>query len=163
MDKKSMKRHTAITVLIVIIAGAVLLGFLFLNKGDGPVTGMILADRAVENTETYNTTAKTHDDGIYLVVSNAFNKFQEDYKADIPENNDLYVTVHFVECPQGSEYTGKWIKSGIVIHEENRTLPTWPEGVISYMLDGPSVVKGTYTFELYNGNGKIFEKTFSVE
>ena len=31
------------------------------------------------------------------------------------------------------------------------------------MLDGSSVVKGSYVFELYNGDSKIFEKAFSVE
>lgn len=157
-----MNKKTAITVLVFIIVVAIFLGFLFVNKGDGPVMGMILADVAMENTETYNNASDTHGDGIYLIVSNAFNKFQEDYKANIPGKNDLYATIHFVECPQGSEYTGKWIKDGNVIQEDKGTLTTGPEGVITYMLDGDSVVKGSYTFELYDGDKKIFEKTLSV-
>jgi len=158
-----MKKKTAGTVLAVIIIGAIFLGFLLVNKGDGPVMGMVLADRALENTEAYDNAAQSQGDGIYLVVSSAYNKYQEDYKADIPEGNDLYATIYFVECPQGSEYTGKWIKDGAVINENIGTLPTGPKGVISYILDGGSVVSGSYTFELYDGDGKIFETTFSIE
>lgn len=163
MNNKSMSRKTAITVLIIIVVAAIFMGLLLVNKGDGPVMGMILADNAMEDIETYDSAAKMHADGIYLVVSNEFNKFEEEYNADIPENKELYITIHFVECPKGSEYTGKWIKDGKVIQENNGTLPTGPEGVISYLLDGDSVVKGGYTFELYDGDRKVFEQSFSVE
>jgi len=163
MDKKTMNKKTAMTVLTIIVVAAIFMGFLLVNKGDGPVTGMILADRAIENVETYSNDVQTHGDGIYLVVSNAFNKFEEDYKAEILESKDLYATIHFVECPKGSEYTGKWIKDGNVVQEDNGILLTGPEGVISYLLEGDSAVKGSYTFELYEGDRKIFEKTFSIE
>lgn len=158
-----MNKKTAITVLAVFVAAAILLGLLFVNNGDGPVAGMILADKAIESTEFYDDAAKTHEDGIYMVVSNAFNKFQEDYKSNIPEMKDLYAIIHFVECPKGSTFTGKWLTEGKVTREDKGTLPTGPEGVISYKLDGSSVVKGNYIFELYNEDRKIFEKAFSVE
>jgi len=158
-----MNKKTAIFVLTILVAAAIFLGFMLVNKGDGPVTGMIMANRALENMEIYNDAAGTKDDGIYLIVSNAFNKFQEDYQAEIPESNDLYAAIHFVECPKGSEYTGKWMKDGNLLQEDNGTLLTGPEGVISYKLDGDSVVKGSYTFKLYDGDKKMFEKTFSVE
>jgi len=160
---KIMNKKTAVSVLIIFVAAAILLGLLLVNKGDGPVMGMIIADKAMENVDAYNDAADTQGAGIYLVVSNAFNKFQEDYQAKIPENNDLYAAIHFVECPKGSEYSGKWIKDGNLIQKDNGTLLTGPEGVISYKLDGDSVVKGSYTFELYDGDKKMFEKTFSVE
>jgi hypothetical protein len=158
-----MKKKTAVAVLVVFIVAAIFLGFLFANKGDGPVAGMILADRAMENTETYKNAAKTPGSGIYIVVSSAFNKFQEDYKAGIPESKDLYAAVRFVECPKGSEYTGKWLKDGAVIREEKGTLTTDAEGVLTYMLEAKNVVKGSLTFALYDGDKKIFEKTFSIE
>lgn len=158
-----MNKKTALTVLAIIIVAALFLGFLLVNKGDGPVVGMIMANKAMENTDTYNNAAKTHGDGVYLVVSNAFNKFQEEYKANIPGSKNLYATIHFVECPKGSEYTGKWLKDGKVIQDGKEALPTEPEGVISYMLDGGSVVQGSYIFELYDGDRKIFEKAFSIE
>lgn len=160
---KTMNKKTAISVLTIFVVAAIFLGLMLVNKGDGPVTGMIMADKALENMETYNDAAGTKGDGIYLIVSNAFNKFQEDYQAEIPESNDLYAAIHFVECPKGSEYTGKWMKDGNLIQEDNGTLLTGPEGVLSYKLDGDSVVKGSYTFELYDGDKKMFEKTFSVE
>lgn len=158
-----MKKKTAIIFLVIIIIIAIFLGFLLVNKGDGPVMGMVLADRAMENTEAYDDAAQTQGDGIYLVLSKAFNKYKEDYKTDIPEGNDLYAVIYFVECPQGSEYAGKWIKDDTVIKEDVGRLTTGPKGVISYMLEGDSVVSGSYIFELYDGDGKIFEKSFSVE
>lgn len=158
-----MKKKTAVVVLVVVIIAALVLGFLLLSKGDGPVMGMVLADRAMENTDAYNAAARAHGDGIYLVVSNAFNKFREEYKTDVPQGKDLYAVIYFVECPQGSSYTGKWVKDNAVLQEETKTLPTGPQGVISYMLDKSSAAKGNYTFELYDGNTKIFEKSFSVE
>ena len=158
-----MKKKTAVVVLVFVIIAALILGFLLLSKGDGPVMGMVLAGSAIENTDAYNDAVQAHGNGIYLVVSNAFNKFREEYKIDVPQGKDLYAVIYFVECPQGSEYTGKWVKDGAVLQEETKTLPTGPQGVISYMLDKGSAAKGSYTFELYDGNAKIFEKSFSVE
>lgn len=158
-----MSKKVAMTVLTIFIIAAIFLGLLLVNKGDGPVMGMILADKAMVDTETYNDAATIQGDGIYLIVSNAFNKFQEDYKTNIPVNKDLYAAIHFVESPKGSEYTGKWLKDGEVIQYDKEILPTEAEGVISYMLDGSNVLKGSYIFELYDGDRKIFEKAFFAE
>ncbi|WKY43214.1 hypothetical protein Q5O14_11135 [Eubacteriaceae bacterium ES2] len=158
-----MKKKTAITVLVIIIIGAMFLGFLLVNKGDGPIMGMVLGDTAIESTEAYDKTVQELGDGIYLVLSSAFNKYQEDFSMVIPEGDDLYANLHFVESPQGSEFTGKWIKDGNIIGEEVGTLSTGPEGIISYMIDGNEVVEGSYAFELYDGDERIFEITFSIE
>ncbi|MEX1378308.1 MAG: hypothetical protein AB1Z23_12660 [Eubacteriales bacterium] len=158
-----MKKKTTITVLAIFIVAAIFLGLLLVNKGDGPVMGMMLADKAMADTQSYNDSAQAQGDDVYLVLSNAFNKYQEDYKADIPKGDDLYAAVYFVECPQGSEYSCKWIKDDTTIKEETGVLKTGPQGVISYMLDGEKVEQGIYIFELYNGDSKIFERTFSVE
>jgi len=163
MKKKSMNKKTAATALIVLVAVAIFLGFLFVNKGDGPVAGLILADTALEDLDTYNSASALHGDGIYLVASNAFNKFRADYESSIPANKNLYAAVHFVECPKGSEYTGKWIKNGTVLFESKGTLSRDLEGVISYMLDGSKLLKGSFVFALYDGEKKIFEQTFTVE
>jgi len=163
MSKKPMGKKTAVIVLAAVIVAAIMLGFILISSGDGPVMGMVLADRALENTSAYADAAKAHGDGIYLVVSNAFNDYQVDYETGIPQGKDLYATLHFVECPQGSEYTGRWVRNGDIVAEEKGTLSTGPEGVIAYMLDKDSVTGGSYTFELYDGDSKIFEYTFSVE
>ena len=125
--------------------------------------GMILANRTIEDTTAYSDAAKVHEDGTYIVISNAFNQYQTDYETSIPLGEDLYAILYFVECPQGSEFTGKWIKDDIVIKEGNGILTTGPAGVISYTLGGESIVTGgNYTFELYDGDKMIFEYTFSV-
>lgn len=158
-----MKRKTTITILVIFIIAAIFLGLLLVNKGDGPVMGMMLSDRNIEDTQSYNDGAQTQGDGTYLIVSNAFNKYQEDYKSDIPQGDDLYAAVYFVECPQGSEYSCKWVKNGVTIKEDTGVLKTGPQGVISYILDGDKVEQGSFVFELYDGSKKIFEKEFSVE
>ncbi len=163
MSKKPMSKKAAIIVLAVVIAAAIFLGFIFLNKGDGPVMGMMLADRPIKDTDTYSDTAKTHGEGVYLIVSNSFNDYQADYEAGVTQGEDLYAAIYFVECPQGSEFTANWIKDGNVAAEEKGTLPTGPKGVITYMLSKENVTSGSYTFELYDGDNRIFEYTFSIE
>lgn len=158
-----MNKKTSIYVFIILVVAAIFMGLLMLNKSDGPVTGMILADRPLQSTSSYGDAQKTPDDSIFLVISNAFNKFQEDYKTAIPENESLYATVHFVECPQGSTFTAKWILNSSVIQQEEGTLLTGPEGVITYTLDGVNVKKGSYTFQLFDGEKQIFETAISVE
>ena len=163
MSKKPMSKKTAIIVLAIVIAAAIFLGFLFLNKSDGPVMGMLLADKPVKDIDAYTDVEKTPGDGIYQVVSPAFNKYNVDYESDIPQGEDLYATVHFVECLKGTEYTARWLKDGEVINEEKEALTTEPTGVISYMLEAESVSGGSYTIEIYDGDRKIFEYAFLVE
>ncbi len=163
MSKKPMGKKTAVIILAIVIVAAIILGFIFVSKGDGPVMGMILADRAMEDISEYSEASKEHGGGIYMVISNSFNDYQADYEAVIPQGENLYANVHFVECPQGSEFTGKWSMDGNVIAEEKGTLSTGPQGVISFMLGKDSTAGGSYTFELYDGDSTIFEYTFSVE
>jgi hypothetical protein len=163
MDRRIyMNKKTSIIVLVCVIVSAIIIGALFVNKGDGPVTGVIFAGKTIENVKAYNNTEKTQDNETYMVVSNEFNKFKENFKTSIPESKDLYAALHFVECVKGAKFTGKWLKDGKVIREDIGTLPTDQEGVISYTLDKDKAVKGSYVFELYDGNKKIFEKSFSI-
>lgn len=158
-----MKKKTSLIVLIIFIVLAILVGFVLVNKGDGPVAGMILADKVLDDIHKYNSAEEKQGKEIYLVVSKKYNKFEEDYKTSIPESENFYSTIHIVECPKGSEFTGKWLKHDEVIKEDVVTLTTDSEGVVSFMLDGDNVSRGGYSFELYEGDRKIFEKTFSVE
>lgn len=157
-----MNKKTTVTVLAIVIAAAVFLGFVLLNKGDGPVMGMMFTGGDIESLEDYESAAEARGEGVYMVVTKSINKFNEDYSQNIPEGDDLYAAIHFVECPEGSQYTGKWIKDGSVISEETGTLATGPRGVISYKLEGIHAAEGSYVFELYDGDKKIFEKTFSI-
>jgi len=158
-----MNKKTSAIVLGIFIAASIFLGLLLINKGDEPVAGMILSDKALDNKDAYHSAEQLHGEGIYLVVSKAFNKFQENYKTRIPEGNDLYATIYLIECPKGSEFIIKWLKDGKVIKDEIGILSTEATGVISYMLDGTYVVEGFYSIELYDGDKRIFEKEFSVE
>ena len=157
-----MNKKTSITVLIAVIAAAVFLGFVLLNKGDGPVMGMMLSSGPVESIEEYEDAAEASGESVYMTVSKSIGKFQEDFGQSIPAGKDLYAAVYFVECPEGSQYTAKWIKDGSIAAEETGTLATGPKGVISYMLEGSLTAAGSYAFELYDGENIIFEKTFEV-
>jgi hypothetical protein len=162
MNKKPMGKKTALVVLAGVLVAAVLLGILLLNKGDGPVAGMILSGQAIATTQEYADVEKARGDGVYLVVSNAFNKFKEEYSAAIPTGSMLYATVHFVECPKGSAFTAKWSRDGAMVAEETATLTTEPQGVIAYELGAEAVTPGNYTFALYDGETEIFEYTFGI-
>ena len=163
MSKKPMSKKAAVLILVIVMAAAVFAGIVLLNRGDGPVMGMILSGGEIADTGAYTDAEKTHDNGTYLVVSSAFNQYQADYEADIPEGETLYAAVHFVECPQGSAFTAKWSRDGAVIAQEDGILSTGPEGVISYILDGAEVIGGSYTFVLYRDGDSLFEYSFSVK
>ena len=162
MSKKPMGKKATIISLVIVIAAAILLGTVLLNKGDGPVAGIILSNGEIVDKGMYSDAEATHD-GVYLVVSNAFNRYQADYEADIPQGGTLYAAVHFVECPQGSAFTARWSRNGAVIAQEDGTLSTGPEGVISYKLDGAGVTGGSYTFALYQDGESIFQYSFAIE
>lgn len=158
-----MNRQTSVAVGIVLVAVAIILGLLLLNKGDGPVAGMILSDRALVNTDQYNAAAKAPGDGIYLVASKEYNKFRNKYLSGIPEAKELFATFYFVECPVGTEFTVRWLKEDELIKEAKKTLVTNTKGVISYILEGAYLEKGSYSIELYDGNIKLIEKEFHVK
>lgn len=163
MEKKRMGKKAAITALIGLIACAILLGALLLNKGDGPVTGMILSGAPVADAEAYADAAEQRGDDIFLVVSNAFNKYQTDYQSAIPAGSELYASVYFVECPAGSVFTAKILNDGTAAFEQEGTLETGPYGVICYSLDGETLSAGDYVFALYDGEEQIFSQPFTLE
>ncbi len=163
MEKKRMGKKAAITALIGLIACAILLGALLLNKGDGPVTGMILSGAPVADAEAYADAAEQRGDDIFLVVSNAFNKYQTDYQSAIPAGSELYASVYFVECPAGSVFTAKILNDGTAAFEQEGTLETGPYGVICYPLDGETLSAGDYVFALYDGEEQIFSQPFTLE
>lgn len=163
MEKKRMGKKAAITALIGLIACAILLGALLLNKGDGPVTGMILSGAPVADAEAYADAAEQRGDDIFLVVSNAFNKYQTDYQSAIPAGSELYASVYFVECPAGSVFTAKILNDGTAAFEQEGTLETGPYGVICYPLDGETLPAGDYVFALYDGEEQIFSQPFTLE
>jgi len=163
MEKKRMGRKASITALVVLIACAILLGALLLNKSDGPVTGMILSSGPITDAEAYKTAAEAQGEGTYLVVSNAFNKFETDYQSAIPAGQELFATVYFVECPAGAVFTAKLLDGERIIADKEGVLKTGPYGVISYSLGGELLAAGTYVFALYDGGEELFTQTFTVE
>ena len=163
MEKKRMGKQAAITALVGLIACAILLGALLLNKGDGPVTGMILSGAPVADAEAYADAAEQRGDDIFLVVSNAFNKYQTDYQSAIPAGSELYASVYFVECPAGSDFTAKILNDGTAVFEQEGTLETGPYGMICYPLDCETLPAGDYVFALYDGEEQIFSQPFTLE
>ncbi len=163
MEKKRMGKKTAITMLVALIVCAVLVGMLLLNKSDGPVSGMILSEMPIADAEAYSSANEAHGDGIYLVVSNAYNKFQTDYQAAIPAGSELYANMYFVECPAGSAFTTKLLKDGALVTEQEGVLKTGPYGVVAYSLGTQASQAGTYIIELYDGENLLFTQTYIVE
>ena len=163
MEQKRMSKKAGVIALIVFVVGAVLLGLLLLNKGDGPVTGMILSSQPIADSAAYKATAEAPDENVYLVVSNAFNQFQVDYTVPISGGNPLVATVFFVECPAGTEFTGSWVKDGKTLATSTAQTETEPYGVLSFPLEGAMVATGDYTFVLSDAGGELFRQAFRVE
>ncbi len=163
MEKQRMGKKVTITTMIALVVCAILIGALLMNKSDGPVTGMILSDMPIADADAYSNAAETKGEGVYLIVSNAFNKFQTDYQYAISHGEELYASVYFVECPAGSEFTAKLLKDGALVSEQTGVLATNPYGVVSYSLGAEATTAGDYVFELYDGDELLFTQAYTVE
>jgi hypothetical protein len=158
-----MNRRTSIIALAVLIAAAVLFGLVLINKGDGPVMGMIISDKAIGDVENYKNTEAQQDQGTYMVLAKEFNKLNKKLEKRIPSGRDLYANVYVVECPKGTEFTAKWIMDGKNIKEETRAAAEDARSIVTYLLEGSNAKAGGYTFELYKEDHRIFSMEFSVE
>ena len=158
-----MNKKTSIIALSILVAAAVFFGYIFVNKGDGPVMGMIVSDRAIEDTRSYKLQESSPGKESYLILTTEFNKLTEKFKAEIPNGKNLYSNINIVECPKGLQFTAKWVSDNKSIKEETKPLTTNQSGIISYLLEANLANKGSYSFELYNEGKKIFEKNFKIE
>jgi len=163
MEQKRMSKKAGVIALLVFVISAVLLGLLLLNKGDGPVTGMILSSQSFADSAAYKTAAEAPDETVYLVVSNAFNQFQVDHQSTIASGVLLVATVSFVECPTGTAFTGSWLKDGEPLFGSAGQTETEPYGVLSFSLESTMVTTGDYTFVLSDESGELFRQAFRVE
>ena len=158
-----MNKRTSIIAFAILVAAAVFFGFILVNKGDGPVTGMIISDKTLEDIESYKIQEKSHRSGNYMILAAEYNKFNEKFKSSIPMGKDLYFNISIVESPKGSSFTARWLSDGKAIKEETKELSINQRGVVSYILDSKLANKGSFTFELYYDSKKIFEKSFQIE
>jgi len=163
MEQKKINAKAGVIVFIVFVVGAVLLGLLLLNKGDGPVAGMILSNKPIPDAKAYQAVAEQPQDGVYQVVSNAYNQFQVDYQTTAPAERELVATVYFVECPAGSAFTGRWEKDGATLAESTAQMRTEPYGVLSFSLDPAQITAGDYSFVLSDEAGELLRQPFQVE
>lgn len=158
-----MNRKTSIVALTLLIVGAVALGLLLLNKGDGPVSQVIIADRSIDTAQDFETAKSSDDSGVFIVLDKEFNKFKEDIRAGIPAEKDIYANVYFVECPKGSLFTAKWINEDKTVKEDIKELTTDKRGVVSFLLEGSKLGTGSCKFEIYSDGKKLFEYVFSAK
>lgn len=157
-----MSKKTSIIAITLLIATAVVLGFVLVNKGDGPVIGVIMSDKMVGSVKDFETVNLSEGSGVYIILKKEYNKFNEKFMTDIPSGKDLYANIYFVECPKGSKYTARWVTEGKTVKEEIKELVTEQKGVASFVFDGNKVISGNYSLELYNEGKKIFEYKFPI-
>lgn len=158
-----MNKKKSIIALAILVGIAVIFGFILVNRGDGPIMGMILSTKSVENEQEYKEIETAKNDGVYLVTSMESNKYVEKYKKDIPQNKDLYANIYLAECRQGSKFIIKWVYKNNVIKEEEKALGTDQKGVVSYRLEESKVKEGSYTIEIYFESKKIFTQNFNAK
>ena len=138
-----MNRKTSAIALVLLVLTAILLGYVLVNRGDGPVQGVVLSDKAISAAQGFNNTVASPANGVYLILTDEFSKLSEKFKADIPAGKELYAAIHFVECTKGTQFTVKWIAGTETIKEETKELATDKEGVISYSLEGEKAKSGS--------------------
>ena len=157
-----MSKKTSIIVVALLVAAAVFLGLVLVNKGDGPVAGMIMSDKTAESVKDFEAVKISEDSGVYLILEKAYDKFVEKLINNIPAGRDLYANIYLVECPKGSIFNVKWVSEGKTVKEETKELATDKKGVVTYVLDGSNVKSGNYTLEIHTENKKIFEHNFLI-
>lgn len=157
-----MSKKTSIIAITLLIAAAVFFGLVLVNKGDGPVVGMIMSDKMTVSVKDFETVNPSQDNGVYLILEKEYNKFNEKFITEIPAGKDLYANIQLVECPKGSKFTARWVTEGNTVKEETKELVTDQKGVASYVFDGNKVKSGNYTLELYDEGKKIFEYKFPI-
>lgn len=156
-----MKKKQAIIALIILIVIAVFGGLILVNKGDGPVTGVMLSAKPAADENAFGKTEA--DKTNYLISVMEYNKFVEKYNTKIPENNDLYAHINLVECRKGIKVKVKWLLQNTAVKEEEKPLLTDQKGIISYELEGEKVKKGSYVIEIYYADKKILTENFIVD
>lgn len=158
-----MNKKTAAIALVILIAAAIFIAIIFLNKGDGPIAGVFISDKAAADVSGYKSMNSARGNGFYLVWNKEFNSFKEKVESNIPAGKDLYANVHFVECMKGTRFTAKWIANGETVKEETSELLTNQQGIIAYLLEGNQASIGSYSLEIWKGDKKLFTRGFSIE
>ncbi len=160
--KETNGQKAAITALIGLIACAILLGALLLNKGDGPVTGMILSGAPVADAEAYadaQNSAGTASFWSYPMRSQLPNGLSIRHSG---RKRALCIRV-LCGMPGRLRVYAKILYDGTAAFEQEGTLETDPYGVICYPLDGETLPAGDYVFALYDGEEQIFSQPFTLE
>ncbi len=158
-----MNKRTSVFAVAILMVLAIGAGFILVNKGDGPVMGMVISDRAIENMQEYSAENIINNSGLYVVVEKEYNKFNEKFKTEIPVGKDLYANIQIVESPKGSKFTAKWVNAGKTVKEETKELTSDKKGTISYILDGDKTKSGKYTFELSISGKAVFKYEITVK
>lgn len=158
-----MNKKTTVFAAAILVGLAIIAGFILVNKGDGPVMGVIISDRAIENMEEYSDGNYINDSGLYVAVEKEYNKFKEKFKTEIPAGKDLYANVQLVESPKGSKFTAKWISAEKLVKVETKELTSDKKGTISFILDGDKTKSGKYTFELTTSGKEVFKYEITIK
>ena len=74
----------------------------------------------------------------------------------------IYASVHFIESPLGTEYTGKWYLNGAEIKSETQQMITDRKGIILFTLDANKVTPGTIRFQIMYADDVLFSKELLV-
>ena len=90
------------------------------------------------------------------VISNQAYETKEDIEAtssedSFSEDDDIFVSIHFIESPKGMKYGVKWFLDNKEIKYEVKETQNDMQDILVYELESDKVVKGQLKFEiLYN-------------
>ncbi|NTV89698.1 MAG: hypothetical protein HGA22_04960 [Clostridiales bacterium] len=156
-----MNGKKSVIVIGIFVVAAVLLGLLLMNKGDGPVAGLMLASSEASSIEAYGRMAS--DNSKYVLLSNEFGGLKEKYHSGISTGQDLYADVHFVECLKGTEFKLCWSLDGKTVKEEVKKLEQDRQGVISYRLEKSLIEQGDWSVEILQEDQRLFKYSFQIK
>lgn len=81
----------------------------------------------------------------------------------LAKSNPVYVSVHIIESPKGTEYTVKWYLDDTEIKSETKATQKDTQDIIVYALDAENVAVGTLKVDIAYKNTVLFSRALPVE
>lgn len=102
------------------------------------------------------------------IISNSGYYTQEELESAqqeeiLTENEPIYTSVHFVECPKGMEYTVKWYIDGSEIKSETKATEKDIQDIIVFELEETEAISGSLKVEVVYKETILVTKELTIQ
>lgn len=103
-----------------------------------------------------------------IVIANESYLVQDDLEAvEQPEfikaGETVYASIHFIESPQGMEYSVKWYLNDVELKKETKATQNNFQDIIVYELEAEDIIAGTLKIEVSYKDMVLLSKEISIQ